>query len=71
MWIGLFLVLAGIMVLLNNLNVLRGDAWDYIWPLFFIMLGGSMVLKRIRGGDKRNFFPRETEDKPPASGPGR
>jgi hypothetical protein len=71
MWIGLFLVLAGILVLLNNMEILRGEIWDYIWPLFFIMLGASMVLKRMRGENRRNFYPGETENKGPMGGPGR
>ena len=71
MWIGLFLVLAGILVLLNNMEILRGDVWDYIWPLFFIMLGASMIIKRLRIGDRRNFYPGEAEDKGPGGGPDR
>ncbi|OGC96478.1 MAG: hypothetical protein A2W25_14925 [candidate division Zixibacteria bacterium RBG_16_53_22] len=71
MWIGLFLVLAGALILLNNMEILRGDVWDYIWPLFFIMLGASMIIKRLRIGDRQNFYPGETENKSPGGGPDR
>jgi hypothetical protein len=53
MWIGLFLILVGVFVILSNMGVLRGDTWDYIWPVFFILLGASMILKRIRRNDDR------------------
>jgi hypothetical protein len=66
MWIGLFLVLAGILVLLNNMEILRGEVWDYIWPLFFIMLGASMVIKRLRKENKYDIFTGEPGNKGPA-----
>jgi hypothetical protein len=48
MWIGFFLVCVGALILLNNVGWLRGDVWDYAWPLFFILLGFSMILKRLK-----------------------
>jgi hypothetical protein len=63
MWIGLFLVLAGILVLLNNMDILRGDIWGYVWPLFFIMLGSSMVLKRLREPNKGGNLRADPESK--------
>jgi hypothetical protein len=63
MWIGLFLILAGVLVLLNNMDLLRGDVWDYIWPLFFIMLGASMVIKRIRDPERRSFLAGQDDNK--------
>lgn len=51
MWIGLFLIIAGILVILSNMDILRGDVWDYIWPIFFILLGVSMIIKRLRKKD--------------------
>lgn len=68
MWIGFFLILAGILVLLSNMDLLRGDVWDYIWPVFFIMLGASMVIKRMRGRKGEEFFPGEPVDRDPSGG---
>jgi hypothetical protein len=48
MWIGFFLICAGILVILGNMGILRGDVWDYAWPLFFIFLGASMIIRRMR-----------------------
>lgn len=46
MWFGFGLVLAGILLLLSNLGILSGDAWDYIWPAAIILLGLSMLMRR-------------------------
>lgn len=43
------LVCLGIIILLNNLNMLAGDAWDTIvrlWPLLLILMGADNILKR-------------------------
>ncbi len=42
MYLGFGLVLIGILLLLNNLGIIKGDAWDYIWPMVIILLGLSM-----------------------------
>jgi hypothetical protein len=52
MWIGFFLICVGILVILGNMGFIRGDIWQYIWPLFLILLGASMILKRVRRDDK-------------------
>jgi hypothetical protein len=46
MWVGFFLICAGILILLSNMDIIRGDAWNYIWPLILVFLGVSMILKR-------------------------
>lgn len=48
MWVGLFLICVGVLIILSNMNVLRGEVWDYAWPLLFIFLGASMILKRVK-----------------------
>ncbi|HOP06164.1 MAG TPA: DUF5668 domain-containing protein [candidate division Zixibacteria bacterium] len=45
MFWGLLLVLLGILMLLDQFNIIRGDMWDYFWPLAIIALGISMVFK--------------------------
>lgn len=37
-WAGI-LILAGVLLLLNNLGILSVDIWSMIWPLFLIALG--------------------------------
>jgi hypothetical protein len=53
MWIGLFLVCVGTLVLLNNLGIIQGDVWDYVWPLLLILLGISLLFKRSRHRHER------------------
>jgi uncharacterized membrane protein HdeD (DUF308 family) len=48
MWVGIFLVCVGILVLLSNLGIIRGDVWEYIWPLLLILLGVFLLSKRSR-----------------------
>ena len=33
------LILVGILLLLNSLDILNVDVWGLIWPLFLILLG--------------------------------
>jgi hypothetical protein len=40
------------MVILGNMGIIKGDIWGYVWPLFLILLGGSMILKRTRREEK-------------------
>jgi len=36
----------GVIFLLENLNVLPGNAWNYVWPIIIIMVGISVVSGR-------------------------
>jgi hypothetical protein len=55
MWIGIFLVCVGVLVLLSNLGIIRGDVWEYIWPLLLISLGISLLSKHSRR-NRRGFI---------------
>jgi hypothetical protein len=46
------LILIGILFLLNNLGIMRGDFWQYIWPLVFILIGISLITKRTGKGGR-------------------
>ena len=46
------LILIGILFLLNNLGIMRGDFWAYVWPVIFILIGISIITKRS-GKDAR------------------
>ena len=45
MFWGLLLVLLGVLMLMEQFGVIRGDMWDYFWPLALIALGISMVFR--------------------------
>ena len=44
---GTMLVLAGALLLLNNLGIFSVNVWGVLWPLFFIALGVWMVLGMV------------------------
>lgn len=46
MWFGFGLVLVGVLLLLNNIGILKADAWGYIWPAAIIIVGLSILFKR-------------------------
>jgi hypothetical protein len=46
---GVLAVFFGTWALLDKLGVVVFD-WDYVWPLFLVVLGGSMILRGARGG---------------------
>ncbi len=48
MWIGIFLICVGILYILSNAGVLQGDVWDYALPVIFILLGISIIVKRVK-----------------------
>ncbi len=42
-----FVILAlGVLFLLRNLGVVRGDIWDFLWPIAIIALGISILFKK-------------------------
>ena len=52
MFLGILLILLGILLLLEKAGVIYGDIWDYIWPVALIALGGSMMFKNRNSIEK-------------------
>jgi len=50
---GLFIGGIGTFFLLNNLGIINGNIWQYFWPLLFIAVGASMLIKHMDGGGDR------------------
>jgi len=48
MFFGVLLLILGGLMLLDRLGLLRGDMWDYFWPLVVIAIGVSMIVKHKR-----------------------
>ena len=46
MFIGILLILLGILMLLTRLDLIPGGVWDYFWPVIVIALGGSIIFRR-------------------------
>ena len=45
MFLGLLLILLGILMLLTRLEIIPGGVWDYFWPVLVIALGGSIIFR--------------------------
>ena len=50
MFVGLILVLVGVMWLLESLGVIAPDWTDSAWPVILIALGAWMVYRHVRLG---------------------
>ena len=46
MFVGLLLLILGLLMFLDRLGYIPGDWWDYFLPLAIMALGISMVLQR-------------------------
>ena len=42
---GLFLVIIGIVLLLQEMGLIGGDFWGYLWAIFVILFGFSLMDK--------------------------
>ncbi len=46
MFFGVLLLILGGLMLLNQFGLLRGDTWDYFWPVVVIAIGVSLIFKQ-------------------------
>jgi hypothetical protein len=45
MFVGLILIVIGVVALLVKLGVVTGSVWSYTWPILLILLGLSWFLR--------------------------
>ncbi|MFH1687557.1 MAG: DUF5668 domain-containing protein [bacterium] len=48
MFVGSMLLILGLLMLLDRMGIITGDAWDYFWPVAVIALGVSMLFSAKR-----------------------
>ena len=48
MFIGVLLLVMGVLALLVKAEVIQGSFWDYIWPVALIALGIDFLFKHSR-----------------------
>ena len=48
MFIGVLLLVMGILAFLEKTGVIQGSVWDYIWPVALIALGIDFLFKHAR-----------------------
>lgn len=46
MFIGIAIIIIGLVFLLQNMGFISTSAWQIIWPALIIMLGVSVMMKR-------------------------
>jgi hypothetical protein len=49
MFVGLLLLLLGVLLLLSQMGIITGGVWNYFWPAAIIAVGLSMILSHTRG----------------------
>lgn len=47
-WLGIFLILIGLIFLLENLNLIRWINKDLLWPMIIIFIGVYLLIRRWR-----------------------
>lgn len=48
MFVGILLLLMGVLILLGQLDIIEQDWWDYFWPLAIMALGVSLIFKHTK-----------------------
>jgi uncharacterized membrane protein HdeD (DUF308 family) len=48
MFIGVLLLVMGILAILEKTGVIQGSFWDYLWPVALIALGIDFLFKHSR-----------------------
>ena len=45
MFLGVLILLLGVLMLLQQLDIIRGGVWEFFWPAAVIAIGISMIVK--------------------------
>jgi len=45
MFVGVLILLLGVLLLLQQLDIIRGGVWEYFWPAAVIAIGISMIVR--------------------------
>ncbi len=45
MFLGVLILLLGVLLLLQQLDIIRGGVWEFFWPAAVIAIGISMIVK--------------------------
>ncbi len=44
---GITVLLAGVVLMLQSLEIISGSSWKYIWPIFVIIIGLELMLTAV------------------------
>ena len=56
MFVGLILLIIGVIFLLRNLGYITEPVWSVIWPAILIVIGVGILLKRLKQRDEGFFW---------------
>ena len=45
MFVGMLLVILGVLMILDRLGIIYGSFWQYFWPAAVIALGAQMIIR--------------------------
>ena len=45
MFLGVLILLLGVLLLLQKLDIISGGVWEFFWPAAVIAIGISMIVK--------------------------
>ena len=52
MFVGALLLLMGVLMLLERLDIIYGSVWDYFWPAAIIAVGLHLIFKAKQNPDR-------------------
>ena len=52
MFVGSLLLVLGVLMLLQQMDIIHGGIWEYFWPVAVIALGVSMLFRSRSGPSK-------------------
>jgi len=52
MFVGALLLLMGVLMLLERLDIIYGSVWDYFWPASIVAIGLHLIFKARQKPDQ-------------------
>jgi len=56
MFFGIILVVIGALLLLNNMGIIYGSFWNYLWPVVIVAVGLRMIVGEKKGSGQKSDF---------------
>jgi sulfite exporter TauE/SafE len=61
MFVGLIIIVIGLVLLMQNMGFVGPDIWNVIWPSLIILFGLSLLMKRRRSEERWDRFEQKVE----------
>jgi uncharacterized membrane protein len=63
MFVGLIIIVIGLVLLMQNMGFVGPEIWNVIWPSLIILFGISLLMKRRRSEDHWDKIKKHFEEK--------